>query len=93
MCAGVCGCVGGGGCPVPCRMFTSIFSLNPLDAIATSSGDNQKCLQAMSEVPWLLFITNDQKLKEAILKNINYLLAEHKQREDTWGPYDRGRGL
>lgn len=36
-----------------CKTFTSILVLNPLDAKASPSGDNQNCLQALPNVPWL----------------------------------------
>lgn len=43
-----------GGCPVHCRMVTSIAGLYPLDANSTTIPvcDHQKCLQALSTVPW-----------------------------------------
>lgn len=37
-----------GGCPVRCKMFSSIPCLYPLD----SSNNNQKCLQTLPIVPW-----------------------------------------
>lgn len=44
-----------GDCLVHCRMFTSIPSLNPLDADSTAlhtTWDDQKCIQTLSHVPW-----------------------------------------
>lgn len=39
-----------GGCPVHCRVFSSIFDLDPLDASSTPhpSNKNQRCLQMLS---------------------------------------------
>lgn len=40
------------GCPVHCRIFSSIPGLYPLDASSTSRCNNQKCLQTLSNGPW-----------------------------------------
>ena len=43
-----------GGWPVHCGMFSNVPGLNPPDAssIPSPSCDNQKCLQALPDVPW-----------------------------------------
>lgn len=42
-----------GGCPGSCRIFSSIAGLSALDTRSTSplSHDNQKCLQALPDIP------------------------------------------
>lgn len=41
-----------GGCPVHCKVFSNITGLYSPNASISPTGDKQKCLQTLPNVPW-----------------------------------------